>query len=84
MLLSQAEDIDIGASDLASCIGNERILIEECGNLLSQTHEMQVSLHLLTSYLLTRNQEQKFDWLSLQVKECSLRAQLIQAKRSSQ
>ncbi|KAG6486851.1 protein ENDOSPERM DEFECTIVE 1-like [Zingiber officinale] len=55
----KAEDIDIGASDLASCISNERILIEECGNLLSQTHEMQV-------------------------KECSLRAQLIQAKRSSQ
>ncbi|XP_074569294.1 uncharacterized protein LOC141825936 [Curcuma longa] len=55
----KAEDIDIGASDLASCIGNERILIEECGNLLSQTHEMQV-------------------------KECSLRAQLIQAKRSCQ
>lgn len=50
LLLPQAEDIDIGASDLASCIGNERILIEECGNLLSQTHEMQVKL--ASSYFL--------------------------------
>ncbi|XP_074563509.1 QWRF motif-containing protein 2-like [Curcuma longa] len=53
----KAEDIDVVASNLASCTGNQRVLIEECGNLLSKANGMQV-------------------------KELSLRAQLIQAKQS--
>lgn len=43
LLLPQAEDIDIGASNLASCTSNERVLIEECRNLLSKANGMQVS-----------------------------------------
>ncbi|CAL9779322.1 unnamed protein product [Musa acuminata subsp. burmannicoides] len=56
--LPKAEDIDDAASDLASVISTQRALIEECRNLLSQAHD-------------------------LQVKECCLRTQLIQAKQSN-
>ncbi|THU58161.1 hypothetical protein C4D60_Mb03t11250 [Musa balbisiana] len=53
--LSKAEDVDHVASDLASVISTQRVLVEECGNLLSEAHV-------------------------LQVKECSLRTQLLQVK----
>ncbi|CAD5181705.1 unnamed protein product [Musa acuminata subsp. malaccensis] len=53
--LSKAEDVDHVASGLASVISTQRVLVDECGNLLSEAHV-------------------------LQVKECSLRTQLIQVK----
>ncbi|WOL19216.1 protein ENDOSPERM DEFECTIVE 1-like [Canna indica] len=55
-VLPKAQDIDNVASDLANVISIQKSLVEECGNLLSETHR-------------------------LQVKECSLRTQLIQVKQ---
>ncbi|URD98308.1 hypothetical protein MUK42_29203 [Musa troglodytarum] len=54
--LPKTADIDDVASDLASVISTQKTLVEECGNLLSEAHR-------------------------LQVKECSLRTQLIQVKQ---
>ncbi|XP_009398766.2 protein ENDOSPERM DEFECTIVE 1-like [Musa acuminata AAA Group] len=54
--LPKTADIDNVASDLASVISTQKTLVEECGNLLSEAHR-------------------------LQVKECSLRTQLIQVKQ---
>ncbi|KAG1364263.1 protein ENDOSPERM DEFECTIVE 1 [Cocos nucifera] len=56
--LPKAEGIEDKASDLARVVNSERTLTEECGNLLSEVH-------------------------NLQVKECSLRSQLMQLKRSN-
>lgn len=53
--LSKAEVMDDVISKLAEVANTERTLIEECGNLLSEAHNLQVT-------------------------ECSLRGQLIQAK----
>lgn len=44
LLLQQTADIDDVASDLASVISTQKTLVEECGNLLSEAHRLQVSL----------------------------------------
>nr|XP_010928987.1 protein ENDOSPERM DEFECTIVE 1 [Elaeis guineensis] len=54
--LPKAEGVEDIASDLARVVNSERTLTEECGNLLSEVH-------------------------NLQVKECSLRSQLMQLKQ---
>ncbi|XP_008783094.1 protein ENDOSPERM DEFECTIVE 1-like [Phoenix dactylifera] len=56
--LPKAEGIEDIASDLARVVNSERALTEDCGNLLSEVH-------------------------NLQVKEWSLRSQLMQLKRSN-
>ena len=49
-LVMQVEEIDDVAKNLAQVIATERTLIEECGNLLYQAHNLQVWVQI-DSYL---------------------------------
>ncbi|KAH7674212.1 Elicitin protein [Dioscorea alata] len=55
--LPEAQEMEIIVSELARVVTREISLAQECGDLLSEVH-------------------------TLQVKECSLRSQLMQGKRS--
>lgn len=44
-LVMKVGEIDDVASKLVKVILSERLLIEECGNLLYQAHNMQVQCH---------------------------------------
>lgn len=43
----QAEELDTFISELARVAGGEKHLIEECGDLLSKMHSMQVSPYFI-------------------------------------
>ncbi|OAY68749.1 protein ENDOSPERM DEFECTIVE 1-like [Ananas comosus] len=54
--LPKAEGIEDIATDLAKVVSSERSLIEECGNLLSEAHNLQVKDSSLRSQLMQLRQ----------------------------
>ncbi|KAF8400497.1 hypothetical protein HHK36_013795 [Tetracentron sinense] len=68
----QVEEMHCLVSELADVVANERVMLDECGDLLASTLAMQVNPVTQLKYYL----------LYLEVEENSLRTHLIQLKQA--
>ncbi|KAG1327344.1 protein ENDOSPERM DEFECTIVE 1 [Cocos nucifera] len=76
--LPQVEEVENVISDLVSMVSRERALFEECSDLISMAYELQC----ISNKIKEISGINKFPFVIIQVKVCSLRSQLIQQKQN--